>query len=297
MTGTSLDEIFASSDEVDADPPKQEPEEASEDKVVDANPPTSETGDDPLPAEPAPEAAQVDEDNGVPPAPVEETPSSQVPRAALEDERRKRQEAQATSKELADRIAALEQQLTAPTPQPSPQPQPQTPQEPIQPPDPWTDPEGALAYERQVNNENFLTMKIDFGRDLMRSVNSDYDDVEALFIAEAQRDPTLTMQMMQAPNPAKYAYDKGRQLKLMNEIGSDPAAYEQQVRTKILEEMKEAQAASSAAQPPADPPPQAPATPSAPPPPTSLAGVPSSAPRQANKVQWEGPTPLDKILS
>jgi hypothetical protein len=308
MSGTSLEDIFSNSEVAEADPPEQVTEDAKSEapvEAVEADPQEPETGDDPPPAELEKEAAQADDDPGAPPAPEEEIPSGHVPRAALEDERRKRQEAQTASKELEDRIAELEKQLTAPPSQPAPQPQPQTPQvppvappqQPIQPPpDPWTDPEGALAHERFVNQKNLMDMRISFGQDMMRSANPDYDEVEAVFIAEAQRDPVLAMQMMQAPNPAKYAYEKGRQFKLMNEIGSDPAAYEQSLRDKIMEELKATQAAEAAAQAQETPPPQPPATPPAPPPPTSLAGVPSSAPRQANNVQWEGPTPLDKVL-
>ena len=301
MTGTSLEEIFENSQPEEVDPPKQGAEGAKPEAepVVEAAP-EPETGED-LSTEPVKEAAPVEPDPGAPPAPSEEIPSGHVPRAALEDERRKRQEAQTASKELEDRLADLEKRLTAPQPQPVQQPQPQ-PQQPPTPqvvpkaPDPWTDPEGALAYAGQQADQKLLDMRVTLSQDMMRSTTPDYDEVEAVFIAEAKRDPLLTAQMVQASNPAKFAYEKGRQLKLMSEIGSDPSAYEQQIRDKIMAEIEEARAAEAAQASQATPP-QSPATPPAPPPPTSLAGVPSSAPRQSNERPYDGPTPLDELLN
>lgn len=302
MTRKSLEDIFDNSDADNAEQSAPQPDDNTSGTPENQDAPTTveeaeEPGEPPVPQEPAKEPAeQAEPDPGVPPAPVEEIPSGHVPRAALEDERRKRQEATKASDELKDRIAELEKKLTAPAPQPTPQaPQVQPQPEPVQPPDPWTDPEGALAFERQNNSAQIFATTVALGQDMMRAVKPDYDEVEALFIDEAKRDPLLTQQMMQSRNPAKFAYEKGHQIKLMQEIGSDPTSYKEKIKAELMAEI-EAENAANAAPEPTPQPTSIPAQPAAPPPPTSLAGVPSAAPRAANKVRWEGPTPLDQIL-
>ena len=148
-------------------------------------------------------------------------------------------------------------------------------------PDPLIDPEGAFAYRDQHMNAELYRTRVELSQDLMRSQHQDYDEVEAIFAEEAQANPALAAEILRHPSPARYAYETGKKLKVLREIGSDPSAWEAkkeaELRTRIEAEYATRQ-------------PTVPRAPTAPPP-QSLAGVPSVTPRNISKVN-QGPTPL-----
>lgn len=199
-----------------------------------------------------------------------------VPRKALEDERRKRQE-------LERQIAELTGKATQQTQQPQQQPQPSQQRQFPQRPDPWTDPEGAAAYDQMMFQHQLFETRVITSKELMRTVKPDFDEMEKIFIEAASADPWLEQQLVQHPMPAKFAYEQGRKLKLMREIGDDPAAYEQRLREKWEAERLGQQ--------------QAPLVPAAPAAPKSLANTASTQPRLKNgQFAGSGRASLDDIL-
>lgn len=286
----SRDKPNADAHKIDATPRQAVADTPAEPEAADAKEPATSKGEK-TPAD----AAKSAEGDDVPPASSQDKDQRNVPVKALEDERRKRQEAEKARKELEARIAELER-LAAPQPQQATpqqdQQKQQQPQNPQAAPDPWSDPEGYAAYQRELQEQMLFETRVTLGQDMMRLNNPDYDEVEAVFAEEAQQNPYLIEQLRRAHNPAKYAYEQGKRLKLMREIGTDPDAYrkriEEELRAKLAAEMPQTSPSAAAA--------PAPAPKKAPPPPTSLAGVPSAAPRDASKVKWDGPTPLDDIL-
>lgn len=148
------------------------------------------------------------------------------------------------------------------------------------------DPRQQQAFiSRQLSGSLYET-KVVLSQEMMRAAHPDYDAMEEIFATHAERDPSLIVQLHASPVPAKFAYETGKRLKLMQEL-SDPDAYRARLREEILAELK-------SAEPPASQSVQTPKAP-APQPPSSLAGV-TSAPRNPVKHSWKGPTPLHELL-
>lgn len=242
----------------------------------------------PKPETAAPDAnagqQQGEKTDGVPPAP--ESPADEVRQVRAfqkkaEDETRKRQELEKQTEELRRQVAAMQAHLQ----------QSQGQQQPAQQQPEFLDPD-AVHFMQQVRERD----RAEFGQELyrtrveqsqfiMRQRHEDYDEVEAIFAEEAHKRPGLWQELAAHPVPAAYAYEEGRKIKAMREIGSDPNAYREKLKQEILAELQ-------TSQPQQQP---KPLTPPAPTPPPSLAGVPSASPRVVNGFQ--GPTPLDDLLS
>lgn len=231
------------------------------------------------PAETAPEPeTKGDKQDAAPPAESDESDSAPlIPRKALIDERRKRQDLEKKFAEYEAKLAELSK------PQ---QPQPPPPQ-PMSPPDPWTDPQGALEYERQQRAIELYETRVSFSEEIM-SVKPDYEDAKKAFFEAAQADPSLAQKLVRHPMPAKFVYEQGKRHAALREIGPDPAAYREQLRQQLRDElMAEMQAQPSQQS-------QAPRAPA----PKSLAGSSSVQPRdpKGRYVPGNGPASLDDIL-
>lgn len=230
----------------------------------------------------APEAPQPVQ-QGEPPAPMEPTGDKPhdtappadvapgagqdvVPRKAVLDERRKRQELEARLKELEARL------------------QPQQQHEPAPPPDWYAAPDQAAAHFQQEMQQRLYQTAVYQSEMVMRQKHEDYDEVSALFADAAQQDHRLAVAVFQHPFPAEYAYQVGKQLKLMQEIGNDPGAYRAKLEAEILARhgIQSGQNAVAAA-------PRNSAVP------RSLGRDVSQQPRNA-RGQFDGPAPLDELL-
>lgn len=236
----------------------------------------------PLPA-PAPEAKG--EKVAAPPAadrtpPAEEPPT--VPRRALEDERRKRQEYE----QRLDQLQRYIQEQQRP-------PQPKQPEPPA--PDYYADPEGWQRYqmaqtqaliqrEREQFQQELIRTRVDQSEELVRMQKPDFDEYKSIFVEAVQRSPQLLQEMVRAPNPAMYAYEIGRYLKVMSEVGTDPDGY-------VERKLAERQAAATGQPPPAQPPAR-----SAAPVPKSLASTTSARPRDPRNGQFTERAPLEDLL-
>jgi hypothetical protein len=238
---------------------------------------------EPAPSEPAEQSTdQGDKHDAAPPAASDDTEDGPpVPRKALQDERRKRQE-------LERQLAELTKQRSAPPAQQQPQPQASPPQaEMPERPDPWIDPQGAMDWDRaamqqQVQTQVFET-RVYLSREMMLAAKPDFVEVEDVFIEAMKKNPTLYQQLLAHPIPAKFAYETGLKIKAWNEIGDDPAAFKQRVRQELEEELRGQS--------------QQPSQPSAPraSTPKSLAATPSAQPRDQHG-RFQGPASLESIL-
>lgn len=162
------------------------------------------------------------EEAEAPPTP-EEKPQPMVPRAALMDERRKRQE--------------LEARLHANEPAPPEVKDEEYWQAPVEATRKLVDHQGQLL-QRQI-----LNMKFELAEDLTRQMHTDYDEVREQFIGRVEsNDPVaiaIAQQMVSKANPAKFVYDE------MSRIAKLTPDYEARIRAeeraKVLAEVGQMQ--------------------------------------------------------
>lgn len=194
-----------------------------------------------------------------------------IPRDALLDERRKRQELEKQVRELTQRM------------------QQQPPQE-QQKPDWFTDPETAAEYlQREVQRQIFED-RVHRSEETMLEKYPDYAEKRDLFAEAAAQDPILAQRLVKHPNPAKFAYDVGKKIALQRDIGDNPDAYRQKIEAEILKKYG-IDPNGQAAQP------QQPRATAAPVP-RSLAKEASAPARAPNGrfVPTNGPTPLEDLI-
>lgn len=246
-----------------------------------------------------------DKSTAAPPATEEELPADVIGlRAAVKAERQKRQErdeqfskAELRASEAERKATEMEQimrRLAAPQQQ---QPQQQQHVQRHAPPNPLTDPEEAYAYQQQQFSEALAERdnaiyetRVLLSQETWRARHADYDEIEEVFANAANRDASLAQALRGHPLPAKFAYETGKRLKMMQDMGSDPDAY---IKRKVTEALAK-QAEEAPAQPHTAPVVPTPTVPTQrPAPPQSLAGVPSVARRAA--PSFNGITPLEDL--
>ena len=258
---------------------------ASEAQAATAEPATPRPSEAP-PAAPEPKAdakapteskaaTATHEDDVEPPQPLDGEPV--IPRRAYEDERRKRQDWKEKAARLEGELAAMkrqqeEAQRVASQPQPMP---------PLAPIDPAQDPQGftirlqqVLLNERLNNSEMMLREKL--GPEKV-------DEYVAEFKQLAQRDQTLFGKLYQQTNPYSWMTREVDRLRMLHDIGDDPAAY----RSKLEVEARAKWEAEAAAK-------SAPVSPAAGLQP-SLANARSVAGRTAGT--WTGEPSLEDVLA
>lgn len=155
------------------------------------------------------------------------SPSGEVvPRAALEDERKKRQNLEKT---LEEKIKFIEERLNQSSPKPEAPTQAEV--------DWFTSPEAA-AQDLQYQFEERMYQAAVYNSEMyMREKYQDYDELSQLFVEAAQKDPQLAQQVFRHPAPAQFAYQVGQQLKLLNEINSDPISYREKLKEELRKEL------------------------------------------------------------
>ena len=168
-------------------------------------------------------------ETSAPPAQEQE----RVPITALHDERTKRQQLEA-------KLSQYEQWFAQ---------QNHPPQQPTEAPDVFLDPEGHQAFviEQAVQKAlEKLTPAIQHGQTMSRAEVSemlarqkfeDYDPTIEVFKEALQANPFLMQQLQQAPDPATFAYNAGKQYAAAKEYGGAVPTREQ-IRQELLEEVK-----------------------------------------------------------
>lgn len=174
--------------------------------------------------------------------PAVETQPQNIPPKALQEERRKRQEAE-------QRAAWYEQQFNQAR-------QPQQPSQPAQAPDMWEDPKGyaewvaAQAVERataqvQGIGQQFVgATRFDVSEMIARSKFDDYDNKLAVFSDLARENPALVQRLQSEPDPAGFAYRYAKNHEDVQAIGSlDIEAIKAAAKAEALAELQAQQPA------------------------------------------------------
>lgn len=207
------------------------------------------------------EPAAADSGTGEPPSPGNE---KNVPLAALEAERKQRQDwkekairADEQAKQLQAQLEALKQ---APQQQPSGPPREMTAQE--------------IAHNAAFNMSEVMA----------RRDHPDMEEKLAAFEAAVKQNPALQAELMRQQHPWEFAYQQGKRMLAMQEIGDDPTAFRERVRQELMAEIQ--------AQPQTPQPAEAHAPTAALP--TSLATARSAAGRSADA--YTGPTPFEDLF-
>lgn len=144
-----------------------------------------------------------------------------VPLAALEAERKGRQDWKEKAIRYEEELKALRER----TAQSQPQQQPQQ-LDPIQ------------QVRQEMLNERFNMSEM-----VARQKYADLDDVVEVFKQACQSNPALGMALQQSANPYEYAYREGKRLQLLKEVGDDPTAYREKVKAELLAEFQKTQPA------------------------------------------------------
>jgi hypothetical protein len=238
-------------------------------------PPSHESAPERHETQPDPQTG-VNQQDVAPPANVEEVEpqNGYVPVKVAQDERRKRQELEKKLKEYEERLN-----------------QPQHPQQQQQPPDWYTSPEQAAQVLQETMQQQLFQRSVAMSEALMRQQHPDYDEISTVFADRARNDPHLLQQLYNHPFPAQFAYQVGQQIRLMEEIGSDPAAYRAKIEAEVRAKLGVVD--GDPAQPSGRPS-QAQPQPSAVP--RSLARDVSQQPRNT-RGQFQGPAPIEDLLA
>lgn len=163
-----------------------------------------------------------------------------VPLVALRNERQAKQE-ERTKREAAEkRVKELEEQLKAPR-QPQ-QDQGQQPRREAAPPvDFWENPVGfvqqqvdGVRQEYEARAQQAQQAEFRRAENAMRKQHADFDEITAVVLEEAQRNPAIVPAIFQAENPAEKLYELGKQIRDFRDFQTDP----QTARDKMREELK-----------------------------------------------------------
>jgi hypothetical protein len=132
-----------------------------------------------------------------------------------------------------------------------------------------------------MDQQTTMNMVMNMAESFMRTQHTDYDGARDFFLQQAQQNPYLVWQMRQAPNPAQFAYETGKKLQALQDLG-DPNAYREKVKAEIMAELQgnqQVQAQQKAIASASD----------------SLASA--RAVGAASAPDWAGPASLDDILA
>lgn len=216
----------------------------------------------------APAAGDDGGGQGAPPAPSDDKSDRGVPRRALQDERRKRQQSESDLEKLRREFDEFKKGQTQA--KPAEKPEKATP-------DPLVDPDG---YKKHLRDEMWTEAAEASREEMIEEVGADeFQAAEAAFIAAARADPDLAAKIRRSRDPGRLAYREGK--KLIEAREKAPADAEAALLEKLrakLEQDYDLVPRAKAEAPPAKPAAPASSRVSLP---TSLAGMQSAATRSA----------------
>ena len=179
-------------------------------------------------------------DTGEPPAPAEKTQETMIPLAAKQAEKERRKQAEQEAQNLRVELARLQGQSQA-----------QNKPAPVEVPDPYVDPEGYTKFivnqdrmrQRQESDAQ-LRARLASAEEVARVEFNDYDKYAEHFATSVAKNNPQVIEMMKAsPDPAKFAYYKGKQHMQETEIQSQiQAAGGLEAYTKQIAEQARAEA-------------------------------------------------------
>lgn len=230
--------------------------EVSRDAAPEAPEPKAETGDVQS-AKPAP--VEIDH--------AEPQDNHPVPRKALIEERRKRQERERELAEARGQLSVYQNQAQPKAKEATEDPQAQFYGNPTE------------YIDKRLSAET-SRMRMEMSIEMMRAAHPDYGEKEAAFIEAAKANPALVQQLNASPNPARFAYDTGKiysEVKGAGTLDELRANIEKDVRQKIEEEYRKKGALTAAEQ-------------------ASTSSVGARGNGANSAAAWSGPTPLNQIF-
>lgn len=141
-----------------------------------------------------------------------ETQGTHVPLAALEAERKGRQDWKEKAIRFEEELKQLRQNA---------QQQQFSQMDPV------------VAVQQQVINERFNTSEM-----LARQTYKDLDDKVNVFMEAAKANPALSAALHQQRHPWEFAYKEGARMLMLKEVGDDPAAYRAKVEAEIRAQLQ-----------------------------------------------------------
>jgi hypothetical protein len=148
--------------------------------------------------------------------------SNSVPKPALLDERRKRQEAE---KQLEELRALIPKQETEP--------------DMYEDAEAWKEwNKNQVLNEQRTEQEALLRNKLETSRSQQLESQSDYNQMEVVFEVLASRDNSLASKMLASDDPAKFAYDTAKKEggKLFAELFGQPVDAEKVIAAEKVED-------------------------------------------------------------
>ena len=128
--------------------------------------------------------------------------------------------------------------------------QQQNPQAQPEPPDFFEDPDAAIAARMTPMQQQMVSMKLDFSEMMARQAHGNEVVEEAL---QAAQQAGIVQNFIQTQNPYGELVSWHKQSKFLKEAGNDPDAYrkrvEEEVRQKVIQEMKQGRAPGQQQQP------------------------------------------------
>lgn len=210
MSEQSLDDLLNDVPEPEAQAPETpEPQETGE-ATPEAETKTDESADETPQEAETPEAKQEEGESWT--------------KAAVIDERRKRQE-------LERKLAELEASKAENKPER---------------PDVFADPDGAFSHvEQSLKNEMAMAIhstRLELSQEMMRTVFPDYDELESEFVDMAKDNPVLLQELQNSTMPARFAYDtakKAREAAELKNVDKMRAKMEAEIRAEIEAQIKQ----------------------------------------------------------
>lgn len=194
MSNLSLDDVFNGVEEAEKpvveETPTAEPEQEPETEPVEAK-------EEEAPAAPEPE------------------PQENWTKAAVIDERRKRQALQAELEQLRN-------------------------QKPAEVPDIFTDQSAYTDYINQSVSDQVFRARVEMSQEFMRMQDSNYDDKETQFYEMATQNPLLVEQVKAHPMPARFVVDtvnKANELRKLENIDEYKAKLRAEMEADIRKEL------------------------------------------------------------
>jgi hypothetical protein len=148
--------------------------------------------------------------------------SNSVPKPALLDERRKRQELE---KQLEELRALVPKQETEP--------------DMYEDAEAWKEwSKNQILNEQRTEQEKLLRDKLETSRSQQLESQSDYNQMEVVFEVLASRDNSLASKMLASDDPAKFAYDTAKKEggKLFSELFGQPVDAEKVIAAEKTED-------------------------------------------------------------
>lgn len=157
---------------------------------------------------------QQQEDQGAPAAHQNE---SHVPLAALEAERKGRQDWKEKAIRFEEELRHLREQASQPQ-------QERVQLDPLQ------------SIQQQLINERFNTSEM-----LVKQAHADADDVVGVFMEAAKANPALSAALQNQRHPWDFAYKEGKRLTMLKEVGDDPSAYRAKIEAEVMAKLQQSQ--------------------------------------------------------